>query len=119
MVISPTKEEPMSKTITQLKYLLAYYAYHHREPQDFEDCGGMAQFLDDAANAIVDAMPTADIEVIRPFIIDGRENEWPVLGRAIESVLIPTPEEDEDGYDPRDMSRIEEEHDYKFGDWRL
>jgi hypothetical protein len=79
------------RTITQLKYLLAYYAYHHCEPQDFDDCGGMAQFLDDAANAIVDAMPTARIEVIRPYLIDGRENEWPVLGRAIESVLFPDP----------------------------
>lgn len=103
------------KTITQLKYLLAYYACHHCEPQDFDDCGGMAQFLDDAANAIVDAMPTADIEVIRPFLIDGRENEWPVLGRAIESVMIPAPDEDED----EGPDRIAEEHDYKFGDWRL
>lgn len=111
------------KTITQLKYLLAYYAYHHCEPQDFDDCGGLAQFLDDAANAIVDAMPTADIEVIRPYLIDGRENEWLPLGQAIESVLIPAPDDEEDPetyYDPanRVMSRIEEEHDYKFGEWR-
>lgn len=101
------------KTITQLKYLLAYYAYHYCEPQDFDDCGGLAAFLDEAANAIVDAMPTADIEVIRPFLIDGRENEWPPLGRAIESVLIPAKDEDE-GPD-----RVREEHDYKFGSSRL
>lgn len=98
------------KQITALKYLLAYFAYHHCEPQDFDDCGGMAQFLDDAANAIQDAMPTADIETIRPFIIDNRINEWPPLGRAIESVLIPAKDEDE-GPD-----RIKEEHDYKFGE---
>lgn len=98
------------KQITALKYLLAYYAYHHCEPQDFDDCGGMAQFLDDAANAIVDAMPTADIETIRPFIIENRTNEWIPLGRAIESVLIPAKDEDE-GPD-----RIWEENNYKFGE---
>lgn len=101
------------RNITQLKYLLAYYAYHYCEPQDFDDCGGLAAFLDEAANAIVDAMPTADIEVIRPFLIDGRENEWPPLGRAIESVLVPAKDEDE-GPD-----RVREEHDYKFGSSRL
>ena len=103
------------KTITKLKYLLAYYAYHHCEPQDFDDCGGMAQFLDDAANAIVDAMPTADIEKIRPFLIGGNVHEWIPLGQAIQEVMNPAPEDEDD----QGMTRIQEEHDYKFGDWRL
>lgn len=32
---------------------------------------------------------------------------------------LPEHEEDEDGHDPRDVDRVTEEHDYKFGDWRL
>ena len=99
------------KQITALKYLLAYYAYHHCEPQDFDDCGGMAQFLDDAANAIQDAMPMADIEVIRPYLIDGNVNEWIPLGQAIDEALNPT--EDEDEYDGPD--RNWERHNYFYG----
>ncbi len=99
--------------LSALKRLVAYYSSHHCEPQDFDDIGGQATFIDEAANLIQDALPTADIERIRPFLIDGNVNEWVPLGRAIDEALNPAPDEDD-----RD-SRIEEEHDYKFGDWRL
>ena len=102
------------KTLTQLKYLAAYYAYHHREPQDFDECGGVAQFIDDVANAILEAMPTADLETIRRFMVDGNVNDWIALGKVIEEVLEPERDEDEHPVD-----RAAEEHEYKFGDWRL
>lgn len=102
-------------TLTQLKKLVAYYSRHHLEPQDFDDIGGEASFIDEAANLILDKMPTADIEKIRHFLIDGNVNEWIPLGQAIDEALNPAPDEE----DERDMSRIKEEHDYKFGDWRL
>jgi hypothetical protein len=102
-------------TLTQLKKLVAYYVRHHHEPQDFDDCGGEAEFIDEVAGRIFDEMPTADVETVRRFLVDGNVNEWPVLGRIIDEALNPAEDEDED----HGWSRIEEEHDYKFGDWRL
>jgi hypothetical protein len=112
------------KHLTALKYLVAYYVRHHCEPQDFDDIGGEAAFIDDAANLIQDKMPTADIERIRPYLIDGNVNEWIPLGQAIDEALNPVDEREpweDDGYDPYNsgFSRFDEEHDYKFGNWRL
>jgi len=106
----------MSKQVTQLQYLVAYYVRHHLEPQDLNDWPEAA-FIGELAERIQDEMPTAELERIRPFLIDGNVNEWIPLGRVIDEMLNPA--EDEDGYDDsRDMSRIQEEHDYKFGEWR-
>lgn len=100
-------------TLTQLKRLVAYYVRHHTEPQDLPDYGE-AEFIDNVAAEILDRMPTADIEKIRPFLVDGNVNEWVVLGQIIEEALDlrNVPEDHR-------PSRIEEEWEYKFGDWRL
>lgn len=81
------------KQLTQLKYLMAYYLRHHviELNEDMLE----EEFIDTAANNIQDRMPTADIETIRPFIIDNRVNEWIPLGEAIDETLHPA-EEDED-----------------------
>jgi hypothetical protein len=99
--------------LTQLKYLAAYYLRHHLEPQDLDD-RLEEEFIDELANEIRDTMPTADIEKIRPFMIDGNVNEWIPLGQAIDTVLNPLVEDDEHYVD-----HIHEEWEYKFGDWRL
>jgi hypothetical protein len=111
----PTQEEPMS-TLTQLKRIVAFYSSHHCEPQDFDECGGQAAFIDEVAGRIADEMPTADIEKIRPFLIDGNVNEWIVLGRIIDEVFNPAEDEDEDG--GPGIDRVWEEHYYKFGNGR-
>lgn len=97
------------KQLTALKYLLAYYVRHHCEPQEFDDIGGEAAFIDEAANLIQDNMPTADIEVIRPYLIDGNVNEWIPLGQAIDEALNPA--EDEDAGPDRNW----EMHNYFYG----
>lgn len=107
-------------TLTQLKYLVAYYVRHHLESQDLGD-RLEEEFIDEVANEILDTMPTARLEKIRPFLIDGNVNEWIPLGQVIDAALNPLVEDDEDdGYDySRDMGRIQEEHNYKFGSDRL
>jgi hypothetical protein len=105
-------------TLTQLKYLVAYYVRHHLEPQDFDEIGGEAAFIDEVSNEILDTMPTADLEKIRQFMVAGNVNEWIPLGQVIDAALNPLVEDDDDdGHDYVD--RIQEEHEYKFGDWRL
>jgi hypothetical protein len=102
-------------TLTQLKYLAAYYVRHHCEPQDFDEIGGEAQFIDDAAYLILDKLPTADLEKIRQFMVAGNVNEWIPLGQAIDEALNPADwsddEEEKYGY----VDRNREMHNYFYG----
>lgn len=71
-------------TLTQLKRLSAYYLRHHvTGVYGFE-----AEFIDTLANEILERMPTADLEDIRRFMVDGNVNEWIVLGQCVEYTLI-------------------------------
>lgn len=73
--------------LSGLKRLCAYYIRHHVSGYE----GLEEEFIDVAANEIQDRMPTADIERIRPFMIDGNVNEWIPLGQAIDAALNPAP----------------------------
>lgn len=101
-------------TLTQLKKLVAYYVRHHCEPQDFDEAGGEASFIDEVASEILVQMPTADLEKIRQFLVSGNINEWIPLGQIIDTALNPADDRDED-HDERDMDRNQEMHNYFYG----